>query len=196
MNKFNLILSILFFTCFRIDSSAADISLDSLISEIKSAINKEFNIEQTGSGNVDMLEYSAAVFRNNKSHSSGEEYGYKSKKYGYDVTAGKYYKRIGFGIYDFKSPDDIGKVMNNFLDGHEINPQKFYKDGKHSALSPPFLILIKDSTLLFFYAKCEEIPKKNDWDKFTDGFILMFRNRFPDAEVIRCYCGGPVYIIR
>ncbi|TAL67307.1 MAG: hypothetical protein EPN82_15145 [Bacteroidetes bacterium] len=196
MKKINLILFILFFGCFFNSLFAIDVSLDSLISDIKSALNNEFNIEQSGSGNVDMLKYSAAVFRNNKSLSSSEEYCYRSKKFGYAAGAGKYYRRIGFGIYNFKDSNDLKKIMFSFLEGHEVNPQKFYKEGKQPALSPPFLILIKDNILLFFYAKCEDIPKKKDWDKFTEPFILMAGNRLTHTEVMRCYCGGPVYIIR
>jgi len=190
---------ILFFLLFVFILSPAialDASLDTLTEEFKSSFNKDYNIEQSGTGKVEMLEYSAAVFRKSPALSSSEEYSYKSKKFAHVKKVGKYYKRIAFGIYHFNNTDEIKKALNVFLEGHEVNPQKFFKDGKHPALSPPFLILIKDSTLLFMYAKCEDIPKKKDWDKFTDTYIKMFRNHLPESELIRCYCSGPVFLLK
>ncbi len=173
-------------------------SLDSLIEEIKSSFIKNYNIEQSGTGKVEMLEYSAAVFRKNPALLSYEEYSFKSKKFDYVKRAGKYFKRIALGIYHFNNPDEIKKALHVFLEGHEVNPQKFYKEGKHPALSPPFLVLIKDSTLLFFYAKCGDIPHKKDWDKFTDTYIKIFRYHFPEpeGEIIRCYCSGPIFLVK
>lgn len=177
-------------------SFAGNTSLDSLIEKIKTSFDKTYSIEQSGTGKVEMLEYSSAVFRKSTALLSSEEYGFKSKKFGYVVNVGKYYKRIGLGIYKFNDSEKFRKSLHDFLEGHEVNPQKFFKEGKHPALSPPFLILIKDSTLLFFYAKCEDIPRKKDWDKFTEPYTKMFRKHFPESDVIRCYCSGPVYLIK
>lgn len=171
-------------------------AMDSLIQEIKTSFSKYYDIEQTGTGKVALLEYSASIFRKSTALSSADEISYRSKKYGYVVNVGKYYKRIAFGVYDFNDSEKFKKSFHNFLEGHEVNPQKFYKEGKHPALSPPFLVLIQDSTLLFFYAKCEDIPKKKEWDKITNNYIKLFRKHFPsEGEVIRCYCSGPVFII-
>ena len=175
---------------------AGDASLDSLIDEIIISLKKDYNIEQSGTGKVDVLEFSSAIFRKNPSLVKSEEYCFKSKKFGNAVNIGKYYKRIGFGVYDFENPEIIKVTMNSFLEGHEVNPVKFFKEGKHPALSPPFLILIKNTTLLFFYAKCEDIPKKKEWDKITDIYIKIFKKRLTDGEIIRCYCSGPVFIVK
>ncbi|MBI5324530.1 MAG: hypothetical protein HZB41_04540 [Ignavibacteriae bacterium] len=186
------IISLIFFSPLI----SRDASLDSLITHIKSNFTKSYNIEQSGTGKVAMLEYSASVFRKIAADYSSEEYCYKSKKIGHVPKIGKYYKRIALGIYDFKTNDDVQKALNSFLEGHEVIPQKFFSEGKHSALSAPFLIIIKGNTLFFFYAKCEDIPKKTDWDKITDTFINICKSHYPACEVIRCYCSGPDFLIR